>query len=334
MHDQVIHWAVPIAIAGAVALLLGLGLAIHRVIARRRWGNEARRSMLEELNELGLELPQHRVLVRMLDHLERHVDPRDLLDHRPTFERAVHHLMVRLQRSSPQHVAAACRHLGRIRGVLGFDSTDDAAFVSTRQVAVGTAVRLARKGSEQFCSGVVAPIREDLLDIEDVEGAGGLRGEEVEVSLFRDNRRYVFNSTVVGAIDTAVELEHSLTLVDVDLRQDMRVPVTRRVLYRWHGEPRWLNATLVDLSAGGAAVRAPRALAIGDSVELDMDSLAAGTVDPDAEPWRIRATVVGAAKEVGEWLYNLQFYGDDVDRSRLFALVNALDRERRDGVDA
>lgn len=334
MHDQVIHWAVPIVIFGVLALLLGIGLAIHRLIARKRWGSEARQSMLEELRELGLELPQHRVLVRMLEHLDLHVDPRDLLDHRPTFERAVHLMLDQLSRSSPQHVAAACRHLGRIREVLGFDTTDDAAFVSTRQLARGTPVRIVRHGEREWTTGVVAGMREDLLDVLEVDGASQFRGEKVEVSLFRDGRRYVFSTRVAGAIDTAVELGHSLALVDVDLRQDLRVPVTRSVLFRWHGDVRWQNATLVDVSAGGAAMRSPSAVSVGDSVELDMDSLAAGTVDPDDEPWRVRGTVVGRAKEVGEWLYNLQFYGEEVDHSRVFALVNALDRERRDGVDA
>ena len=333
MHDPVIHWAVPIIVLGAIALLLGIGLAIQRVIARKRWGSEARQTMLEELGELGLELPQHRVLVRMLEHLDLHVDPRDLLDHRPTFERALHPMMAKLLKSSPQHVAGACHHLGRIRHTLGFDRTDDAAFVSTRQLAQGTPVRLARHGREEWTTGVVAAVREDLLDVDEVDGAGRLRGEKVEVSLFRDGRRYVFTTRAIGAIDTAVELRHSLALVDVDLRQDLRVPVTRQVLFRWYGETRWQAASLVDVSAGGAAMRSPRAITVGDSVELDMDSLASGTVDPEDEPWRIRGTVVGSSKEAGEWMYNLQFYGAEIDHGRLFALVNALDRERRDGVD-
>jgi len=334
MHDLVIHWAVPIVVVAALALLLGIGLAIHRVIARKRWGSEARRAMLDELAELGLEPPRQRVMLRLLEYLDLHVDPRDLLDHRPTFERAVHPLMDQLLRSNPQHVAAACRHLGRIRAVLGFDTTDDAAFVSTRQIARGTPVRVVRKGSKTWVSGIVGRIREDLLDVIELDGASRLRGEVIEVSLLRDNRRYVFDTAVVDAADTSVELRHSLVLVDVDLRQDMRVPVTRPEFYRRHSDERWQDATLVDISVGGVAMRCPRVLAVGDTVELDMDALGSGTVDPDAEPWRIRARIVGANREAGEHLYNLQFHEDDVDRSRLFALVNALDRERRDGVDA
>ena len=331
MDSIQINWVIPIASVVVVAVVLAIGFVVHRGVARRRGVVVARRSLQDEMASMKLDPRQRRVLTALAQHLDHHVDPVDLLRSRSTFETALHGLLEQLRADAPQQVRSAARALAPVRERLGFRDVGGADFVSTRQIAWDSPVQIGDPGEGNVRPGRVGPLREDALELEDVPDAPNLAGAKVVVSFFRDSRRYQFESPVIGASGTTCELRHTLKIVDADVRGDLRVPLSRPIGYRLAGDPesRPLTAALVDLSVGGAAIRTRAEYEVREGLELDMEALV-GEPEEDEEPWRIRATVVGSSHEAGEWLYHLQFRGHDASRARLFALVNDLDRVRRE----
>lgn len=322
---MMIPWEIPLLVVPILLLVLGIGLVLQWRLARKRRALRAGRLFKDGIGRMGLDGSQQRVLQALAGQLGSGIDPTELMRHRATFERAVHRFMRRPKASK------AAPHLAALRERLGFHTTEGADFVSTRQLAWGTPVRIQLAGREDLYSGRVGPLRDDLLEVVELEGAEVLAGKDVQVTVFRDSRRYEFPSRVAEADATSCRLHHALEPRDVDVREDLRVNVGRRVTLLRGG--RQLSATLVDLSVGGAALRCTTAMEAGDEVALRLDqySLAGELppVDGPAEPWSLRGRVVGTHKEVGEWLCHVQFTDKDVDRGELFALVNAVDRLAR-----
>lgn len=320
-----IPWEIPLIAVPILAVVLGVGLVIQWRIARRRRALRAGRLFRDGIERLGLEPSQRRVLRSLAAGLGQDIVPTELMRHRATFERAVHRFMRRRNTSS------AAPHLAVLRERLGFHSTEGADFISTRQLAWGSPARVQVLGRDEPFSGRVGPLRDDLLEVVELDDGASLAGEDVLVTVFRDSRRYEFTSRVVEADATSCRLRHALDPKDVDVREDMRVNVKRRVTLRV-GERR-LRGTLVDLSVGGAAVRCATALEDGVRVDLFLDRYSlAGELPPAGgpdDPWHLQARVVGSQHEVGEWLHHLQFVDMDVDRADLFALINAADRLTR-----
>jgi hypothetical protein len=320
-----IPWEIPLLAVPILAVVLGVGLVFQWRIARRRRAMRAGRLFRDGIDRMGLDPSQRRVLQSLAGGLGPDIDPTELMRHRATFERAVHRFMRRSKASG------AAPHLAALRERLGFHTTEGADFVSTRQLAWGSPARVQIPGRDDPFSGRVGPLRDDLLEVVELENGGALAGKDVLVTVFRDSRRYEFHSHVVEADATSCGLRHALEPSDVDVREDMRVNVGRRVTVCAGG--RRPQVSLVDLSVGGAAIRGATQFEDGEVVELLLDrySLAGELPPPDGpdDPWRLRARIVGSRQQVGEWLHHLQFVDMDVDRAELFALVNAVDRLAR-----
>jgi c-di-GMP-binding flagellar brake protein YcgR len=320
-----IPWEIPLIAVPVLAVVLGIGLVLQWRIARRRRAMRAGRLFRDGIERLGLDRSQRRVLQSLAVGLGPDIDPTEIMRHRATFERAVHRFLRR-----PKSMAAT-PHLAALRERLGFHSTEGADFISTRQLAWGTPARVQIPGRDAPFSGRVGPLRDDLLEVVELENGASLRGEDVLVTVFRESRRYEFSSRVVEADASSCRLRHALDPRDVDVREDMRVNVGRRVTLRSSG--RRLQGTLVDLSVGGAAIRCATQLGDGEVVELLLDRYSlAGELPPadgPEDPWCLQARTVGSRHEVGEWFHHLQFVDMDVDRGELFALVNAVDRLAR-----
>jgi len=322
---MLIPWEIPLISILVLALVLGVGLALQWRIARKRRAMRAGRLFKDGIDRMGLDTSQRRVLQALARQIGPAIDPTELMRHRATFERAVHQFM-----KGPK-AAAAAPHLAALRERLGFHTTEGADFVSTRQLAWGTAVRIQTVGRSDVYSGRVGPLGDDLLEVVELEGATPLAGQDVLVTVFRDSRRYDFPSRAVSSDATSCRLRHALEPRDVDVREDMRVNVGRRIDFRRGG--RRVSGTLVDLSVGGAALRCSQEIEPGEAVELRLDRFTlAGELPPTdgpVEPWCLRGRVVGNHREIGEWLCHVQFTDVDVDRAELFALINAVDRLSR-----
>lgn len=320
-----IPWEIPLIAVPILAVVLGVGLALQWRIARGRRAMRAGRLFRDGIERMGLEPSQRRVLQSLAGGLGPDIDPTEIMRHRATFERAVHRFMRRPKASG------AVPHLAALRERLRFHTTEGADFVSTRQLAWGSPTRLQIPGRDAPFSGRVGPLRDDLLEVVELDNGASLSGKDVLVTVFRDSRRYEFPSHVVDADATSCRLRHALEPRDVDVREDMRVDVGRPVSYRSGG--RRLTGTLVDLSVGGAAIRCATQHGDGEVVELLLDryALAGELPPPDGpdDPWHLQARTVSSRQEVGEWFHHLQFVDMDVDRAELFALINAVDRLAR-----
>lgn len=267
LQDQAPPWL------GEFFAFLGLvvlpWLILYYWLRKRRHQRQVWDSFMEHADERGLNQEQSLLLAHIArQHQMKH--PLLLLSSIKSFD---HHLGRYLQSQGLQgHARKTAAELGALRRVLGFDQPSARQpLFSTRQVAPGQTLMVwpEQGRAEGFCPCVVVKRDEasitlvPLLRQDETHFAGMEAGERVKVRLWGpDHIEYRFRSeTLPGNPESLLfSLSHAERLERIQERDFFRLPVHFEVTLNPAGKGAPLLATAVDLSGGGMAVLADKAL--------------------------------------------------------------------------
>ena len=204
-------------------------------------------------------------LVRELINREAPARPLDMVERLDVFEKAVHRYMASvgaLEKNGTAARRAAARVAG-LREKLDFTQARGRVYYSTREMAPGQTVHLARKGQAGRVSAWARVVGgEDVLALEDMQPPDpALRGEALEVVFFDGKAAFSFDSTVLALDEdkATCRVAHSIDVRSAGSREFHRVELNRPVAFRaaWEGTEVRREGTLRDIGAGGLALVSP-----------------------------------------------------------------------------
>jgi len=332
----------PVLILAAAASLVVLILLVHVFVShyRRQRRVEGRwRELSEFMTGCRLSAAERELLVEMARR-EFPDDPLWVTRELPNFERAVQRHFKPLQSAEQQgratREAAAARSL---RGKLAFAERPGLALCSTRELAAGQEMSLSRSATAEagsFCAGRLAEQREDVLLLTGLTAPDALRGATAaHVTFTTAGRLFKFQTDLIDVDPVAAtcRLAHCLDVRLEDARRFLRVKVERQVTFRavWEAEDVARQATLRDLSAGGAALVSRPFYEEGERLLLHLkpaDYL--DDAEDGAEPRMIPGVAIKAERlPEGRCLYRVEFRDvAPADTRFLFQVVQKLDRGR------
>lgn len=280
------------AVLGFLAIFVGL-LWGGAVVMRRRERRHVMRGFNKLAEERGLTGEETALLLRMA----REARLENLLmafSSVSAFERGIDRLLP--PEDGPERDAMVSRLQG-LRTKLRFDHLPPKwALRHSRQIPLDIRILVGfkRNGRTRFCTCVVVENNAVALKVaplvrEDEEALEGVEiGERLYIRFWMErDAEYKFRSCLLPETGTSrgtLVLEHTERLERLQRRDFFRLPVHIALRFyalpdaelarlppgeiRVEGEPR-LAGTLVDLSAGGAAVQAEEGLAPGEQVVID-----------------------------------------------------------------
>jgi len=329
----------PLAIGMAVVLLAAAAVYTFVWFARRRnrYGRNWR-AFVDVVADGGFDQGQAEFLVR-LARTERMFDPAQILRRLDVFEYAVDHHLRPLAGAGPQSpgLAAECSMIRGLREKLGFWAPRGGTYASTRELEPGLALRFGLVGQQRDADtwAETAAPREDFLEIVRMTHVpAGLPGASVDAVVFSRNRAFRFRSTVVRADEREATclLTHTVDMQLAGEREFRRVPVDKPVTFRaaWEEDNIRRDGVLIDLSAGGAALRCPCFYETGEQLVLRLAPQAYYRQTSAEQPLPDRQVVGSVTRtrrtDDDECVYHIEFRDiDGRERQFLSQLVHRID---------